>query len=407
MVQSKEYLKIWKNRQQWKQLLPYILLALLSVGACWFFAGRYGIFGAKVDWISQHSVIPELFRQQFYDTGNFFPDFTLQAGGGQNIYNFAYYGLYSPAILLSYLFPFVSMSDYIMAVSVGSLALSIMLLHYWLSCRGFNRKICFGVSLLFLLAGPMIVQSYSQIMFVNYMPWLLLSFLGADRYLDFVKIIREEAKLHPMREGVRAHTILIIGVWGMILTSFYFSIRTVPIYKDGRKSRKRGKSDSLERFHKSGSRVCFFDGNLRFVKRNIACADCVFAHAGESYPVRLYMERSVISQNAGKRAVLSVLWCRTYYTPSYGIAYRAVLPEMAGTAVEPDQSGSSGDSGICMGFERRLIYPRKSMDSISAIILLYDCHIHKETDGETGKCKDKCRSISVDIAFCLACRYEI
>ena len=224
MVQSKEYLKIWKNRQQWKQLLPYILLALLSVGACWFFAGRYGIFGAKVDWISQHSVIPELFRQQFYDTGNFFPDFTLQAGGGQNIYNFAYYGLYSPAILLSYLFPFVSMSDYIMAVSVGSLALSVMLLHYWLSCRGFNRKICFGVSLLFLLAGPMIVQSYSQIMFVNYMPWLLLSFLGADRYLDFVKIIRGEAKSHPVREGVRAHTILIIGVWGMILTSFYFSI---------------------------------------------------------------------------------------------------------------------------------------------------------------------------------------
>lgn len=224
MMRSKEYLKIWKNRQQWKQLLPYILLALLSVGACWLFAGRYGIFGAKVDWISQHSVIPELFRQQFYDTGNFFPDFTLQAGGGQNIYNFAYYGLYSPAILLSYLFPFVSMSDYIMAVSVGSLALSVMLLHYWLGRRGFNQKIRFGVSLLFLLAGPMIVQSYSQIMFVNYMPWLLLSFLGADRYLDFVKTIREEAKLHPVREGVRAHTILIIGVWGMILTSFYFSI---------------------------------------------------------------------------------------------------------------------------------------------------------------------------------------
>ena len=185
------------------------------------------------------------------------------------------------------------------------------------------------------------------------------------------------------------------------------SIRTVPIYKDGRKSRRRGKSDSLERFHKSGSRVCFFDGNLRFVKRNTACADCVFAHAGESYSVRLYMERSVISQNAGKRAVLSVIWCRTYYTPSYGIAYRAVLPEMAGTAVKPDQSGSSGDSGICMDFEWRLIYPRKSMDSISAIILLYDCHIHKETDRETGKCKDKCRSISGDIAFCLAYRYKI
>ena len=111
-------------------------------------------------------------------------------------------------------------------------------------------------------------------------------------------------------------------------------------------------------------------GNSDFVKRNTACADCLFAHTGKSYPIRLYMERFAISQNAGRRAVLSAIWCRTYYTPSYGIAYRAVLSEMAGTAVEPDQSGSSGDSGICMGFERRLIYPRKSMDSISTIILL-------------------------------------
>lgn len=234
MVRSRENFKIWKNRQQWKQLLPYILLAVLSVGACWLFAGRYGIFGAKVDWISQHSVIPELFRQQFYDTGNLFPDFTLQAGGGQNIYNFAYYGLYSPMILLSYLLPFVSMSDYIMAISVGSLALSVMLLHYWLRRRGFRRKICFGVSLLFLLAGPMIVQSYSQIMFVNYMPWLIIAFLGADGYLDFIKKLREDAQLreeavrcgrsHSAWESARAYSIFIVGVWGMILTSFYFSI---------------------------------------------------------------------------------------------------------------------------------------------------------------------------------------
>ena len=56
---------------------------IIKCGGMLVFAGRYGIFGAKVDWISQHSVIPELFRQQFYDTGNFFPDFTLQAGGGR------------------------------------------------------------------------------------------------------------------------------------------------------------------------------------------------------------------------------------------------------------------------------------------------------------------------------------
>ena len=56
-------------------LLPYIFLGVLTLCACWLFAGRYGVFGAKVDWISQHSVLPEYFRQQFYQTGELFPEF--------------------------------------------------------------------------------------------------------------------------------------------------------------------------------------------------------------------------------------------------------------------------------------------------------------------------------------------
>lgn len=416
MIRSKEYLKIWKNRQQWKQLLPYILLALLSVGACWFFAGRYGIFGAKVDWISQHSVIPELFRQQFYDTGNFFPDFTLQAGGGQNIYNFAYYGLYSPAILLSYLFPFVSMSDYIMAVSVGSLALSVMLLYYWLSRRGFNRKICFGVSLLFLLAGPMIVQSYSQIMFVNYMPWLLLSFLGADRYLDFVKIIREEAKLHLVREGVRAHTILIIGVWGMILTSFYFSIGgmlALAVYGLCRYIKMEEKAEGVAKvtvwrdFIKAAAGYVFSMG-ISVLLSGILLVPTAYS---------LMQGNHIQSGYTCKDLLFPKMPVEELFYQSYGVGLTTLLLTvlLTGLFYRKWQERLLNQISLvllaipafAMGFERRLIYPRKSMDSISAVILLYDCHIHKETDGETGKCKDKCRSISGDIAFCLAYRYEI
>ena len=58
------------------------------------------IFGSNVDWLSQHSVFPEYFRQQFYETGTVFPEFAANIGGGQNIYNFAYYGLYNPLFLL-------------------------------------------------------------------------------------------------------------------------------------------------------------------------------------------------------------------------------------------------------------------------------------------------------------------
>ena len=58
------------------------------------------IFGSNMDWMKQHSVLPDYFRNLFYQTGNLFPNFAPQLGGGQNIFYLAYYGLYNPFILL-------------------------------------------------------------------------------------------------------------------------------------------------------------------------------------------------------------------------------------------------------------------------------------------------------------------
>lgn len=196
-----------KGRNALCSLLAYVFLAAVTVAACWFFAGRYGVFGANMDWISQHSVFPEYFRQQFYQTGQFFPEYAANIGGGQNIYNFSYYGLYNPIVLIAYLLPFVKMSDYLMAASVICLAASVCLLHGWLKKRGFSTEIALGVAVLFLLAGPMIYQSCHQIMFVQYMPFLLMAFLGVDRYWE-----KGKPGLYTL------------GVFLMILTSFYFSI---------------------------------------------------------------------------------------------------------------------------------------------------------------------------------------
>lgn len=184
-------------------LLSCLLLAGITVAACWFFAGRYGVFGANMDWISQHSVFPEYFRQQFYQTGQFFPEFAANIGGGQNIYHFSYYGLYNPVVLVAYLLPFVKMSDYLMAAGVVCLVASVCLMYVWLKRRGFSAEICMGISLLFLLAGPMIYQSCHQIMFVQYMPFLMLALLGIDRYWE-----KGKTGLYTL------------GVFLMILTSF-------------------------------------------------------------------------------------------------------------------------------------------------------------------------------------------
>ncbi len=54
-------MQITENKK-WIRRGIYLLLSLLTVFVCWFFVGRNGVFGAKVDWISQHSVIPDYFR---------------------------------------------------------------------------------------------------------------------------------------------------------------------------------------------------------------------------------------------------------------------------------------------------------------------------------------------------------
>lgn len=189
---------------------PYLILLAAVTVICGLFCWKNGIFGSKVDWISQHSVLPDYFRRHFYETGKFFPEFALNIGGGQNIYNFSYYGLYSPIVLLSYLFPFIKMTDYMMAAQFLCLAAAVLLMYHWLDSQKFSGRISLGIAVMFLLAAPMIFQSYNQIMFVNYMPFLCLAFLGVDVYFQ--------------KPGERRSGMLMTGVFLMIMTSFYFSI---------------------------------------------------------------------------------------------------------------------------------------------------------------------------------------
>lgn len=109
--------------------------------------------------------------------------------------------------LLSYLLPFVKMSDYLIAASFTCLASAVVLLYFWLIKRGFSQTVSFLTALLFLLSAPMIFQSYNQIMFVNYMPFLCMALWGVDSFLE---------KGKPL--------LYLSGVFLMIMTSFYFSI---------------------------------------------------------------------------------------------------------------------------------------------------------------------------------------
>lgn len=183
-----------------------LLLFVICLAVCWIFVLQYGIFGSNLDWINQHSVLPDYFRQRFYDTGQLFPDIAWNLGAGQNIYNFSYYGLFNPIIWISYLLPFVPMSLYIQITSILSYGASVVIFYCWLK-KKCDDRITLACTFLFLLAAPLVYHSYNQLMFVNYMPFLCAAFLGVDKYVE------EKKK-----------ALLLCGVCGMILTSFFFSI---------------------------------------------------------------------------------------------------------------------------------------------------------------------------------------
>lgn len=205
-----------------KKILPLLILTAIPIGL--FLLQKNGGFlaGSRVDWISQHTVLPEYFRTKFYETGNFFPQYAAELGGGQNIYNFAYYGLYHPLYLFSYLLPFVKMQDYIQGLMLTLWCADGILAYLWLGCH-VRKKFAFFGAMEVPLAVPLVYHSSGQIMFVSYLPFLLILFLSYETK-------------HVKKRFAGS----VLGTLGMILSSFYFSVGgflafTVYVFADSRK----------------------------------------------------------------------------------------------------------------------------------------------------------------------------
>lgn len=167
------------------------------------------IYGSTTDWDCQHWIFPDYFRQLFYNTGKLIPNFAFNIGGGQNIYNFSYYGLLSPIIILSYFFPFIRMVDYIQIISVVGLFISIYLFYRWILNK-YDSKIAFLTTLVFISSGPLLFHSHRHIMFINYMPFLILALIGMDIYFETGK-----------------KSLLILSIFSIIMTSYFFSVSAI------------------------------------------------------------------------------------------------------------------------------------------------------------------------------------
>ncbi len=161
----------------------YLIIILYGILITFLLLGMNNLYGSNTDWISQHSVIPDYFRKIFYETGNILPNLAINLGAGQNIYNYSYYGLLSPVILLSYLLPFIKMTTFIMGSSIILHILSGILMYYFLKENNVSNKFSLVISLCFMSIGPM-YHFHHHIMFIWNMPFLILSLIGIDRYIN-------------------------------------------------------------------------------------------------------------------------------------------------------------------------------------------------------------------------------
>ena len=194
------------NNKDYIYILSTILLLIVIIFSI---VGTKYVNGSIVDWDSQHWIIPEYFRTLFYDTKDLFPSFAFNLGAGENIYNLSYYGFLSPIVLLSYLFPSIRMVNFIEVSMIMIVIISDILMYYFLRKR-FDSKISLIGTLLFLLSGPIIYHTHRHIMFINYMPFLILSLLGVDLYFDKNK-----------------KSLLVITVSLIILSSYYYSVGSI------------------------------------------------------------------------------------------------------------------------------------------------------------------------------------
>lgn len=187
------------EKRDYKNIFILLGIALGSILLI-FISGN--IFGSNMDFINQHAVLPEYFREYFYTNHKLIPEVFYNLGAGENAFNFSYYGLLSPIILISYLLPFISMRNYIMGSSIIMLLISIFLFYKWIR-NSFDSKYTCLLTLIFMLASPIFFHFHRQLMFVNYLPFLLLTFINIDKNNKFM---------------------IVINIFLMIMTSYYFSV---------------------------------------------------------------------------------------------------------------------------------------------------------------------------------------
>lgn len=158
-----------------KYCMPLLALVLLFAVLIILMIPKGAVFGSHTDWLSQHVTLAETIRNACLEQHTLLPDW-LELGGGANGYQFSYYGFLRPDILAGCLLPQIPMAYILITYMFIIYLSSVLLCFFWLRSEGICPLFAFIGSVLLMTAECMF-HMHRQIMFVNYMPFLLLAFL--------------------------------------------------------------------------------------------------------------------------------------------------------------------------------------------------------------------------------------
>ena len=114
-------------------IVSFILLVLLVTDSTFLYASS-----TNIEYIN----ISNYLRNTFYETKDLIPDFALSINNGINIYNLVDYGLLNPIVILSYLLPFISMTNYIILSTIILTIIGTILLYKFLNI-GYGLVECY------------------------------------------------------------------------------------------------------------------------------------------------------------------------------------------------------------------------------------------------------------------------
>lgn len=172
-----KFLKKIENNIYLRNIIIAVAIYLVVVGYL-FIVMDSSLGSTQHDFINQHTLFIDYLRNNFWISGDFFPQWNMNYGMGQSFVTMYYHGLYNPFLLFIYILPDVNplfIFEFIFLIIVGLNSFAMTKL---LKVNNIDEKLNTLVAVASSFSGVYLYHFGMHPMFIYYMPILALSLVA-------------------------------------------------------------------------------------------------------------------------------------------------------------------------------------------------------------------------------------